>query len=184
MLADGASNRKSGMHQVVIGTAPGDLPILRTVILRRVDIQMKKLYFHTDIRSAKVKEIMAIGLLSWLAYDQSLATQIRLSGKTILHYKNELCKEHWDKTAHHSRRAYMLPDGPGLEINDPENTMNDKLETFNYTLEESETGYEHFAVVETNVDWMEWYFTHHKGNRKAVFQYDSGELKKASWQTP
>lgn len=184
MLEEGASSRKSGMHQVVIGTSSSNMAILRTVILRRVDTQARKVYFHTDIRSAKVKEIQLSGTLSWLAYDPAHVSQIRLSGKTVLHHQDELCREHWEKTAHHSRRAYMLSQGPGLEINDPGNVMSSDLEAFNYTLEESEAGYENFAVVETTVDWMEWYFTHHTGNRRAVFQYESGELKKASWHTP
>lgn len=69
MLSEGAINRKSGMHNVVIGTTSGDLAILRTVILRRVDKDTKKIYFHTDIRSNKIKEIRSSGLISWLAYD-------------------------------------------------------------------------------------------------------------------
>ncbi len=184
MLAEGASSRKCGMHQVVIGTSAGDMAILRTVILRRVETQTRKVYFHTDLRSAKVREIQASGMLSWLAYDPAQVSQIRLSGKTVIHYKDALCKEHWALTAHHSRRAYMLAAGPGIEISDPGNVMSSDLEAFTYTLEESESGFDNFAVVETTVDWMEWYYTHHTGNRRAVFQYESGELKKASWQTP
>jgi hypothetical protein len=78
----------------------------------------------------------------------------------------------------------MLPEGPGIEIIDPEKAMNPDLVTFNYSMEESETGWEHFVVVETQVDWMEWYFTHHRGNRKAVFQYQSNDLIKSGWYTP
>jgi hypothetical protein len=78
----------------------------------------------------------------------------------------------------------MLPEGPGIEIQDPENVMNPDLQAFHYTMEESESGWEHFVVVETQVDWMEWYFTHHRGNRKAVFQYESADLINSSWQTP
>jgi 3-hydroxyisobutyrate dehydrogenase len=184
MLSEGAVNRKSGMHNVVIGTTSGDLAILRTVILRRVDKAAKKIYFHTDIRSNKIKEIRSSGIISWLAYDPAQVSQIRLSGRTVIHHKDDICREHWAMTAHHSRRAYMLPEGPGVEISDPENAMTQELETFNYSLEESEKGWEHFAVVETEIDWMEWYFTHHTGNRRAVFQYKSIDLIKAGWHTP
>jgi pyridoxine/pyridoxamine 5'-phosphate oxidase len=184
LLSEGAVDRKSGMHNVVIGTSSGDLAILRTVILRRVDRDSKKIYFHTDSRSHKVYEISSSGILSWLAYDATQVSQIRLSGKTVVHHKDHLCKEHWALTAHHSRRAYMLPEGPGIEIIDPEKAMNPDLVTFNYSMEESETGWEHFVVVETQVDWMEWYFTHHRGNRKAVFQYQSNDLIKSGWYTP
>lgn len=184
MLSEGAVNRKSGMHNLVIGTTSGDLALLRTVILRRVDKDSRKIYFHTDSRSNKIQAIRSSGLVSWLAYDPAQVSQIRLSGRTVIHHKDDLCREHWAMTTHHSRRAYMLPEGPGVEISDPENAMSPDLVKFNYSLEESEKGWEHFVVVETQVDWMEWYFTHHTGNRRAVFQYKSKDLIKAGWHTP
>ena len=65
MLSDAAKDRKHPMHTVVIGTAAGALAHMRTVVLRRVDIETRKLYFHTDIRSAKIDQIRATGQLSW-----------------------------------------------------------------------------------------------------------------------
>lgn len=184
LLFEAVSNRKSGMHQAVVSTAVGDVSHMRTVVLRRVDIQDKKLYFHTDIRSAKVSDLKLSGNMSWLAYDQSLRTQIRLSGPTIVHHNDDICKIHWQKTGHHSRRCYLSNTPPGSELDEQSTGLTESLRDFNYSLEESEVGFEYFAVVETSVTWMDWYFTHNTGNRKASFEYEGGDILTSKWLAP
>ena len=109
MLSDAVKDRNHAMHTVVIGTSDGALAQLRTVVLRRVDIDTRKVYFHTDIRSAKLGQIRTTGLLSWLAYDPSHRSQIRLSGPTILHPGVEPARHHWSGTATLRRTRYLLP---------------------------------------------------------------------------
>jgi len=184
MLLKGVNDRNNLMHQAVVSNVEGITSIMRTVILRRVDSQTKKLYFHTDFRSLKVAAIQNTGILSWLFYDQTQRTQIRLSGSTIVHHKDEYCRTHWDKTPHHSRRSYMFQTAPSTPLTSEDYGMSDKLITFNYTLEESEIGFNHFAVVETSVDWLEWYFTHHTGNKRAEFNFQNAQLTKANWLMP
>ena len=97
---------------------------------------------------------------------------------------DELCKEQWNKTGHHSRRYYMLDKVSSTELLEPSTGLNDALTAFDYTLEESEVGFEHFSVVETRINWMEWYYTHSQGNRRARFQYVDGILADATWLMP
>jgi 3-hydroxyisobutyrate dehydrogenase len=184
MLLEGVGDRNNAMHQAVVSNVKGNTSIMRTVILRRVDSQTKKLYFHTDYRSLKVADIKETGILSWLFYDQSQRTQIRLSGATIIHHKDEFCKTQWARTPHHSRRSYMFHTSPSTPLTSDDYGMSDKLITFNYTLEESEIGFKHFAVVETSVDWLEWYFTHHTGNKRAEFNFHNAQIKDANWLMP
>jgi pyridoxamine 5'-phosphate oxidase len=184
MLSEAAKDRRHPMHTVVVGTVAGALAQLRTVVLRRVDVDTRKLYFHTDIRSAKIEQIRSNGLLSWLAYDPGRRSQIRLSGPTILHHGNELARSHWASTQHHSRRCYLLADGPGRPVSPDASPMDERLSSFAYSAEESEAGFDQFVVVETTVDSMEWYYTFNKGNRRAIFSYLDGQLKDSSWLTP
>lgn len=184
LLSEGVSNRKSAMHQVVVSTVVGDVSHMRTVVLRRVDINDKKLYFHTDIRSAKVNDLESTGKMSWLTYDQSIRTQIRLSGPTRIHHKNDICVAHWEKTGHHSRRYYMLQTVPASVLHGPSTGLTEALRDFDYSLEESEIGFEHFAVVETSATWMEWYFTHNTGNLRASFDYSDSSLTASRWLAP
>ena len=184
MLVEGATNRKSALHQAVISTAKDNRAFMRTVVLRRVDADTRKVYLHTDMRSKKMEDIERNGHLSWLVYDQTLRSQIRFSGKTIIHHLDDLCQEQWSKTGHHSRRYYMTDQPPSKELEQPSTGLNDALTAFDYTLEESEMGFQHFVVVETCIDWMEWYYTHSKGNRRAGFTYGNGSLSNATWLMP
>ena len=184
MLADGASNRRSNMHHVVVGTAADELAFLRTVILRKADPASKSLFFHTDIRSAKIGEIRRHGRLSWLAYDPLQRSEIRLSGPTIVHHKNDCSMRQWALTMHHSRRCYLLPQAPGEPLTGPVAEADEKLAAFSYSEAESEAGFEQFCVIETRVDWMQWYYTYHRGNRRARFRYEEARLKESVWLTP
>jgi 3-hydroxyisobutyrate dehydrogenase len=184
LLHGGVSSRKSAMHQAAIATAVDGMALMRTIVLRRVDTAGKRLFLHIDLRSKKMNDFESGDYLSWLFYDQSVATQIRLSGKVILHHQDSLCREHWDKTGHHSRRYYMSETAPSVAFDEPFTGLNPALTSFAYTLEDSEMGFANFVVVETEISWMEWYYTHHTGNRRAVFRYTEGSLKEASWLSP
>ncbi len=70
------------------------------------------------------------------------------------------------------------------ELPEASTGLNDALTAFDYTLEESEVGFQHFVVVETIIDWMEWYYTHSKGNRRARFSYQGKNLTGMSWLMP
>jgi hypothetical protein len=184
MLSDAVSDRKHPMRTMVVGSVSGAMAQIRTVVLRKVEIETKKIYFHTDIRSSKIEDIQSTGQLSWLAYDQTQRTQIRLCGATILHHGDAIAQTQWNLTQHHSRRNYLLPEGPG-KINSADfKSAEDSLSDFSYTLEESEAGFQNFVVVETTVEKLDWYYAHHTGNQRAGFTYDNGSLNQADWLTP
>ena len=184
MLSSAVTDRKHPMRTLVVGSVSGSMAQIRTVVLRKVEIEKKKIYFHTDIRSSKIEDIKLTGQLSWLAYDQSQRTQIRLCGATVLHHGNDIAKIQWDLTQHHSRRNYLLPEGSGKKETEDFKLFKDKLNDFSYTLEESEAGFQNFVVVETTVEKLDWYYAHHTGNKRAGFTYENGLLKYADWLTP
>ena len=184
MLSTAVSDRKHPMRSIVVGSVSGVMAQIRTVVLRKVEIEKRKIYFHTDIRSSKIEDIQSTGQLSWLAYDQTQRTQIRLCGATVLHHGNEIAKTQWNLTHHHSRRNYILPEGSGKKHSEDFKIRHDKLSDFSYTLEESEVGFQNFVVVETTVEKLDWYYAHHTGNRRAGFTYENGLLKHADWLTP
>jgi pyridoxamine 5'-phosphate oxidase len=184
MLSTAVSDRKHPMRSMVVGSVSGSMAQIRTVVLRKVDIETRKIYFHTDIRSSKIEDIRRTGQLSWLAYDQAQRTQIRLCGTTTLHHGDDVAQTQWNLTPHHSRRNYLLPEGSGKKHSEDFKTHQDKLSDFSYTLEESEAGFKNFVVVITNVEKLDWYYAHHTGNRRAGFTYENGLLKYADWLTP
>jgi 3-hydroxyisobutyrate dehydrogenase len=78
----------------------------------------------------------------------------------------------------------MLDTVPTTDLSAPSTGLNSSLTAFDYTIEESEAGFEHFAVVETQVTWMEWYYTHSTGNLRASFDYASSLLVGSRWLAP
>ena len=176
MLSVAVSDRKHPMRSMVVGSVSGSMAQIRTIVLRKVDIETRKIYFHTDIRSSKIEDIRRTGQLSWLAYDQTQRTQIRLCGTTTLHHGDDVAQTQWNLTPHHSRRNYLLPEGSGKKHSEDFKTHQDKLSDFSYTLEESEAGFKNFVVVITNVEKLDWYYAHHTGNRRAGFTYEKGIL--------
>lgn len=184
LIAEAASNRKIAMHQPVVATAVDGIAHMRTVVLRRTDADRRAVYFHTDYRSHKLDDIQQTGNLSWLFYDQNISVQIRLSGPTIIHHMDELAAVHWQKTGHHSRRCYIQSLSPSTVVETPCTGLDHELATFDYSLKESEKGFENFTVIETQTTWMEWFYVHHEGNHRARFTYENGNVNSAAWLIP
>lgn len=184
MLSDAVGDRKHPMRTMVVGSVSGSMAQIRTIVLRKVEKETRKIYFHTDLRSSKIDDIKVTGQLSWLAYDPAQRTQIRLCGTTILHHCDTIAQAQWNLTQHHSRRNYLLPEGPGKIHADDFKSVEQQLSDFSYTLEESEAGFKNFVVVETTVEKLDWYYAHHTGNRRAGFSYENGSLIQADWLTP
>ena len=54
----------------------------RIVVLRGIDEKEKKIWFHSDIRSNKVKILKSNSEATFLFYDKSEKIQLRISGNT------------------------------------------------------------------------------------------------------
>ena len=78
----------------------------------------------------------------------------------------------------------MSDNVPSVPLGMPSTGLSSSLESFDYSTEESEKGFQNFVVVESAIHWMEWYYTHHSGNKRAVFNYENGKLQESSWLSP
>lgn len=180
-LKGGASDRRSPLHTIVLSTVHGQEPRLRTVVLRRVDITEKRIHAHVDLRSPKAAGVRVNPNTSWLAYDPVARVQIRLSGRSVVHNQDELCRQQWEATGHHSRRFYMRPQ-EGLPLDAPQH-LQEELRDFRYTDADTESAFADFAVICCQVEFMDIYALHHEGNRRAEFHYLGGELTQAKWMS-
>lgn len=181
VLFTGAKDRRSPLHTIVLASARDNVPLLRTVVLRRVDTSEKRVYAHVDLRSPKAASIIANPHTSWLAYDPAERIQIRLSGKSVVHNQDDLCRQHWEATGHHSRRFYMRPqEGQPMEV--PQH-LQEELRDFKYSDADTEAAFADFAVIRCEVDFIDMYTLHHEGNRRAEFFYEKGALIKMQWMS-
>jgi len=155
----------------------------RIVVLRGVDEEEKKIWFHSDIRSSKVKILKSNPEATLLFYDKNQKIQLRIYGNTKINYKNDVTKESWKKTVHMSRQCYLGDKAPGSNALAPTSGLTSDIDNLKYTLEESEIGYQNFCVIETFIKSIEWLYLAAKGHRRAYFSLKNNSLEK-KWLIP
>ena len=155
----------------------------RIVVLRGVDEKEKKIWFHSDIRSNKIKILKSNPISTLLFYDKNEKIQLRISGSTKINYQNHITKKSWEKTAHMSRQCYLGDQAPGSNISLPTSGLSTDVDNLKYSKEESEIGYKNFCVVETFIKSIEWLYLAAKGHRRAYFLLKDNSLEK-KWLIP
>ena len=155
----------------------------RIVVLRGVDEKEKKIWFHSDIRSNKIKILKFNPEANLLFYDKSEKIQLRISGNVKINYQNQITKKSWEKTAHLSRQCYLGDKSPGSNASAPTSGLTNKIDNLKYTKEESEIGYKNFCVVEVYIKSIEWLYLAAKGHRRAYFNITNDVLEK-KWLIP
>ena len=181
MLDDAVVNRSSPFRiPVFISTSQNDIDG-RIVVLRKSYKNNNLLQFHTDFRSQKVNILKKNKNASLLFYDKEEKIQLRVKVICEINNKNSVTEESWKKTQHISRRCYLTDSGPGTISENPTSGMISKLEDFDYTMEQSEKGYENFTVIKCNIKSIEWLYLAAKGHRRAIFDFEN---KKNNWLVP
>ena len=169
LLKTGLSNRDLPFHIPVFicgqnGDADG-----RMVVLRGINEKDKNLWFHTDIRSKKIRTLKTNPIALLLFYDKEEKVQLRITGKTKINYQNNITKKSWNKTAHMSRQCYLGNKAPGSESILPTSGLTEEIDNHKYSIEESEIGYKNFCVVEIFIESFEWLYLAARGHRRAYF---------------
>ncbi len=155
----------------------------RIVVLRGINKDEKKIWFHSDIRSNKVKILKYNPESSLLFYDKSEKIQLRVSGLAKINYQNEITKRSWKKTAHMSRQCYLGDSQPGSDVTKPTSGLTEDIDNSKYTIEQSEAGYKNFCVIEIHLKSIEWLYLAAKGHRRAYFNLNKKKLEK-KWLIP
>ena len=153
----------------------------RVVVLRKASQQNNFIQYHSDIRSSKIEKIKKNPICSILFYGKQEKIQLRLKAECTVHFNDEITKESWKNTGHISRKCYLVTNGPGTVSVTPTSGLDDKFDNFNYTKEESETGYKNFCVIRCKVKSIEWLYLAAKGHRRAIFDLENN---KKNWLVP
>ena len=180
-LVNGAVKSRDAFHTPCVATqCNGDIN-LRTVVLRKALPEIKELRFHTDTRSKKWKELTLNPSISALFYDAADRIQIRVKGRAVLQFNNDITDVAWQKTALSSRRCYLTNFDPSSFTDNPTSGLPEHIEQENFTIEESEIGYQNFGIVSIQVQNIDWLWLHHAGHRRAYFDYVSERFQ---WMIP
>ena len=183
LLEMGLAKRDASFHLPVFINGSQNIIDGRIVVLRGISEIERKIWFHSDIRSKKVKIIKSNSQASLLFYDKSEKIQLRVSGVAKINYKNEVAEKSWKKTAHMSRQCYLGEFSPGSNASKPTSGLSQMIDDSKYSIEESEIGFKNFCVVETHIKSIEWLYLAAKGHRRAYFNLDKKEIEK-KWLIP
>ena len=183
LLKIGLQNRDTSFHIPVFICGNKNKSDGRIVVLRGVDEKDKKIWFHSDIRSNKVKILKSNSQATLLFYDKNEKIQLRICGSTKINYKNDTTEKSWKKTVHMSRQCYLGNKAPGSNALEPTSGLTSDIDNLKYTIEESEIGYENFCVIETFIKSIEWLYLAAKGHRRAYFSLKNNSLEK-KWLIP
>ena len=173
MLEKGVTSYKAAFHYGTIATVNQEFPELRTVILRDVKKQQRKLSFHTDVRSSKTDQMKLNSNIAFLFYDPDLRIQLRCSGSAYVHHLDEIASVAWQKSRLSSQLCYTNTLPPGSIVTEPVLIDLNRKEVND---EELNIAYQHFAVIEIDVKKVDWLFLHYKGHRRAFFDYQKDEF--------
>lgn len=183
LLKNGLANRNDSFHIPVFICGENKKYDGRVVVLRGVDIENKVLWFHSDIRSNKIKILKINPTANFLFYNKAEKIQLRISGQVKINYKNSITKNSWEKTAHMSRQCYLGEKSPGSNSLTPTSGLSEDVDNSNYSIEESEIGYNNFCVVETFIKTIEWLYLASRGHRRAKFIFKDNQIEK-KWLIP
>ena len=183
LLDKGLANRDASFHIPVFICGDQNKFDGRVVVLRGIDKIEKKIWFHSDIRSNKVKKLKSNSQGCLLFYDKSEKIQLRICGNAKINYQNDMTKKSWQKTAHMSRQCYLGDKSPGSDSNHATSGLTDDIDNSKYTIEESEAGYKNFCVIEALIAKVEWLYLASKGHRRARFILQNNQVDK-KWLIP
>ena len=183
LLNEGLKNRNAPFHIPVFICGNKNKFDGRIVVLRGIDEKQKKIWFHSDIRSNKIKILKSNSEAVLLFYDKSEKIQLRINGDVKINYQNEITKKSWKKTTLMSRQCYLGENSPGSPSLEATSGLTENVDNLKYSLEESEIGYKNFCVVESFIKSIEWLYLAAKGHRRACFYLNNNSLEK-KWLIP
>ena len=184
MLLEGVKNRHHSFHTPVFSNINFSNKInSRTVVLRKFAKEKNLLYFHTDFRSTKVKEVIKKPNTYFVFYSNEEKIQLRINTISKIHYNNRYTLEAWKKTKLSSRKCYLAKKTPGSKSKDDSDGIPKHLLGIDPEKKESEEGYKNFAVIESKIDIIEWLFLSYKGHKRLVINLNENKTK-YQWVIP
>ena len=139
--------------------------------------------FHTDIRSAKISELKYNNNSYFVFYDTKLKIQLRISTHSIINHKNKITEKAWGETQLKSRKCYLTGKIPGAITQFPEDGIPIKFKNIEPSKNQSEKGYDNFAVIENKIKNIEWLFLASSGHRRLKIAFNKNETK-YDWLIP
>lgn len=179
-LEKASSDKNHDFNTAVIGSYNEKLGTdLRTVVLRKAIPESQELWFYTDNRSDKMRELNLSHKTSWLFYDKHKKIQLRFYGESNACMLTDETLEIWNNLSFNGKLAYLAEPGPGTSTVKP----NDGLDNVNDCEDATKKGYAHFTIIKTSVFKLDWLQLAAEGHRRIGYQRD-GNKWLSDWLIP
>ena len=183
MLKRGVSWSNDPFHWPVLGTTGDNGCSMRTVILRQFLMPERILMCYTDGRSEKVKEIDSFPQTGWLFYHPKRKVQLRITGPSTLHREDQFANDQWSSTPLTHRFNYSTKEPPGTSIGHPSSGLPEFISDAVQKIFHKEIGREHFVVISSRIDTIDWLRLSPSGNRRARFDWNDRGMT-STWLVP
>ena len=184
LLQAAVQDRSCGWRLPALATFLNNEVRQRTVVLRKVNVQSRRIFVHTDIRSPKYNSILSNPNVSWLFYDAARQVQLQLTGPATVHTDADIADRIWRDEPESSLRAYLAPHVPGSVRPAPESNLPDDVEQRIPERDELSTARANFAVISCEVGAADWLLLRPNGNLRARFTYEAGAVSTIDWLAP
>ena len=101
-------------YTAVLSTINDDKPASRIVVVRTIELELKRVLFYTDYRSGKISQLRVNPNCQLLFYNNASRYQLILSCIATVEHNSDLSVAHWDKIRR--KDAYHTVDAPGSLI--------------------------------------------------------------------
>ena len=155
---------------------------IRTLVLRRVEVDSRTLFWHSDLRSPKFSQLETNGATSVLFWNPTHRVQLVIHGKSRASSSGDLVDQEWNRSQLTSRRAYLGEMTPGTEVDAMTVNFPSEFETRPPTDAESQAGKQNFGVISTVVREMDLLILRQTGNVRAQFRWGEHDLDKQCWK--
>lgn len=174
-LTAALQQKDSSFRNIVFATRTDDIAAgadARMVVLRDVDAAQKRIWFHTDVRSEKVAQLLAFPRATLLFWDEKQQIQLRLMVEIRLHTNDSSADEQWKNLWVGGRKTYLSEQKPGSAQATPYPGFPAQLGEELPSEEESEKGRGNFAAIECWVNSLEYLHLSRSGQTRARFSYE------------
>ena len=140
-------------------------------MLRKTDIANRQLFFYTDIRSAKIQQLLDNATLSWLFYHPSKNIQIRAIGHTTIQHQNEFTLSQWKKLPYYGRKTYGTLQAPSTPLPHASDDLPAIWNSPTIKLADTAYAYVNFAIIACTIHHLEWLHLQRSGHQRAQFDF-------------
>jgi pyridoxamine 5'-phosphate oxidase len=172
LLKDGAGQRSSPFHQGVLASLGEHGPEARYVVLRALDREHARLRFHSDRRAPKLTQLRNDPRATWCFFGYEV--QLRLRGCCEVLSDGAELEQAWAETSDFGRRGYCARQAPGASQDQPGPGLPPSALTSPPDPAAVALGRENFAVVQFQIDAIDWLHLGHEGHRRALFEASDG----------